>query len=105
MPNSKIRSSICEFSLIEYADFLAQFKYLTTCDLKVPNLTPSLWPLTFHGQNAEMIHFLEDTHVELKDKSYKQVFYESIKCNRNNIAKYFINNFYQNDEENSQDTI
>ena len=51
-----------------------------------------------------MIHFLEDNHVEIKDISYKQVFYESIKCHHNDIGNYFINNFLQNDEENSQDT-
>ena len=48
-----------------------------------------------------MIHFLEDNHVEIKVISYKQVFYESIKCHHNDIAK----NFLQNDEENSQEEI
>ena len=33
-------------------------------------LTSLLWHLAIHGQNADIIHFLEDNHVELKDKSY-----------------------------------
>ena len=94
-----------EFSLIEYAVFFGSIQIFNHLRLEGVELTPSLWPLAIHGQNSEIIHFLEDNHVELKDKSYKQVFYESIKCHHNDIANYFINNFLQNDEENSQDTF
>ena len=93
------------FSLIEYAVFFGSIQIFNYLRLEGVELTPSMWLLAIHGQNAEMIHFIEDNHVELKDKSYKQVFYESIKCHHNDIANYFINNFLQNDEENSQDTI
>ena len=91
------------FSLIEYAVFFGSIQIFNHLRLEGVGLTPSMWLLAIHGQNAEMIHFLEDDHVELE--SYKQVFYESIKCHHNDIANYFINNFLQNDEENSQDTI
>ena len=94
-----------EFSLIEYAVFFGSIQIFNYLRLEGVELTPSLWSLAIHGRNSEMIHFLEDNHVELEDKSYKQVFYESIKCHHNDIANYFINNFLQNDEENSQDTI
>ena len=94
-----------EFSLIEYAVFFGSIQIFNYLALEGVELNPSLWPLAIHGQNSEMIHFLEDNHVELKDKSYKKVFYESIKCHHNDIANYFINNFLQNDEENSQDTF
>ena len=94
-----------EFSLIEYAVFFGSIQIFRYLRLEGVELTSSLWSLAIHGKNAEMIHFLEDNHVELKDKSYKQVFYESIKCHHNDIVNYFINNFLQNDEENSQDTI
>ena len=93
------------FSLIEYAVFFGSIQIFNYLRLEGVELTPSMWLLAIHGQNAEMIHFIEDNHVELKDKSYKQVFYESIKCHHNDIANYFINNFLQNDEENSQDTF
>ena len=114
-PNAEIQLSIYEakknkmimdFSLIKYAEFFGSVRIFNYLRFKVVKLTSSLWPLAIHGHNAEMIHFLEDNHAELKDKSYKQVFYESIKCrHNNNIANYFINNFLQNDEENSQDTL
>ena len=68
-------------------------------------LTPSLWPLDIHGQNSEMILFPEVNNVEIKDESYKQVFYESIKCHHKDITNYFINNFLQNDEGISHDTF
>ena len=117
--NSKIPPSIYEtnsfllkkikkdggFSLIEYAVFFGSIQIFNYLRLEGVELTPSLWPLAIHGQNSEIIHFLEDNHVELKDESYKQVFHESIKCHHNDIANYFINNFLQNDEENSKDSI
>ena len=92
-------------SLIEYAVFFGSIQIFNHLRLEGVELTPSLWYLAIHGQNAEMIHFLEDNHVELDDDSYGKVFYESIKCHHNDIANYFINNFLQNGEENSQDTI
>ena len=93
------------FSLIEYAVFFGSIKIFNHLRLEGVELTSSLWLLAIHGQNSEIIHFLEDNHVKIEDMSYKQVFYESIKCHHNDIANYFINNFLQNDEENSQDTI
>ena len=103
--NSFLLKKQCNLSLIEYAVFFGSIQIFNYLRLEGVELTPSMWLLAIHGQNAEMIHFIEDNHVELKDKSYKQVFYESIKCHHNDIANYFINNFLQNDEENSQDTI
>ena len=93
------------FSLIEYAVFFGAIQIFNYLRHEGVELTSTLWPLAIHGQNSEIIHFLEDNHVELEDESYKQVFYEAIKCHHNDIANYFINNFLQNDEENSQDTF
>ena len=90
-------------ALIEYAAFFGSIQIFNYLRLEGVELPSSLWLLAIHGQNSEIIHFLEDNHVELEDESYKQVFYESIKCHHNDIANYFINNFLQNDEENSQD--
>ena len=95
----------CGLSLIEYAAFFGSIQIFNHLRLEGVELKPSLWPLVIHGKNSEMIHFLEDNHVELEDKSYKRIFYESIKCHHNDIVNYFINNFLQNDEGNSQDTI
>ena len=93
-----------KLTLIEYAVFFGSIQIFNYLRLEGVELKPSMWTLAIHGQNAEIIHFLEENHVELKDKSYKQVFYESIKCYYNDFAIYFKNNYLQN-EENSQDTI
>ena len=93
------------FSLIEYAVFFGSIQIFNYLRLEGVELTQSMWYFAIHGQNAEIIHFLEDNHVELDDESCIQVFYESIKCHHNDIVNYFINNIFQNDEENSQDTF
>ena len=94
-----------KFSLIEYAVFFGAIQIFNYLRLEGVELTSSLWPLAIHGQNAEIIHFLEDNHVEFKDNSCKQVFYESLKCHHIGIANYFINNFLQDDEENLFDWL
>ena len=92
-------------TLIEYAAFFGSIKILKYLQYKDVKLTQSLLPLAIHSQNVQMIRFLEENHVELEDKLYKQVFYESIKCHDNDIANYILSNFLQNDEENSRDVI
>ena len=50
-----------------------------------------------HGQNAEIIHIIEnkviEPQLEKKESIYKSCFNESIKCNHNDIANYFFNNY------------
>ena len=87
------RQDIEGFSLIEYAVFFGSIQIFNYLRFEGAELTPSLWPLAILSKNAEMIHLLEENHVKLEDKSYKQVFYESIKCHHNDITNYFINNF------------
>ena len=94
-----------ELSLIEYAVFFGSYKIFNYLHSKRVKLTPLMWLLAIHSQNAQMIHVLEDNNVELEDNSYKQFFYESIKCHHNDIADYFLKNFLQNDEDDLQDTI
>ena len=82
-----------ETSLIEYAAFcgsIQTFKYLL---LKNAELRPRLWLYAIHGQNSEIIHLLEEKHVEPKDKSFEEILKESIKCHHNEIANYIIENF------------
>ena len=89
-------------SLIEYAAFFGSiqiFKYLRINGAK---LTPSLWYFGIHGKNGEILHILEEDHIEIDDLSYKQLFYESIKCHHYEFADYFMNNFIQNKEESSE---
>ena len=117
-PNAKIQPSIYEtnsfllkdqknegFSLIEYAAFFGSIQIFNHLRFVNAKLTSRLWYLAIHGKNAEIIHFLEDNYVELEDKSYKKMFYESIKCHHIEIANYFMNNFFKKSEEDSFDTL
>ena len=61
--------------------------------------------LAIHGQKAEIIHSLEEYHVELEDKTYMIYFYESLKCHHNDFANYFLNNFLKEEEGNSKKTF
>ena len=99
--NSKIKPSIFETNLflmkkkstelIEYATFCGSiqiFQYLRINDVK---LTPSLWLYSIHGQNAEIIHLLEENSGLLKN-FYSKCLDESLKCHHFNITDYIINN-------------
>ena len=79
-------------TLIEYSAFFGSiqiFKYLRMNKVK---LTPSLWLYAIHGKNAEMIHLLEENHVEPEDKTFSDCLLESVKCHHNDIANYIIDN-------------
>ena len=91
-------------------------------------MTPSLWFYAIHGMNAEIIHLLEDNNIDpiisvikdypeyqnsnneitdniskrckkIKEISYKELFYESIKCHQTDIINYFINNYLQKEDK------
>ena len=62
-------------------------------------MNPSLWLYSIHGNNPEMIHFLEENKVIPKDKSYEECLKESIKCHHNEIAIYIQDNLIINYKE------
>ena len=98
---SKIKLSIFETnsflfdknpSLIEYAAFFGSIQIFQFLVLNYVKLMPSLWLYAIHGKNAEIIHLLENNHIEPEDVTYAECFKESIKCHHNDIADYFKNN-------------
>ena len=102
--------------LIEYAVFFGSIQIFTFLKNEKVELTSSLWPNAIHGKNAEIIHLLEENHVKLPatllqniqkddEQSYREVFMESIKCNHNEIANYFLINYLQIEDKHSRDTI
>ena len=79
-------------SLIEYAAFFGSiqiFNYLITNNAEIK---PSMWLYAIHGKNAEIIHHLEENHIEPENKKYTECINESIKCHHNDIFIYFQNN-------------
>ncbi|KAK8836363.1 hypothetical protein M9Y10_039706 [Tritrichomonas musculus] len=107
----KIKSSIYETNnfllekeettLIEYAAFYGSIQIFNYLRLNGIELTSSLWNFAIHGKNAEIIHLLEENHIQppkclnknKDDISYEKIFIESIKCHHNDIANYIQNNF------------
>lgn len=84
-------------SLIEYAAFhgsIQIFKYLHLNKMKENS---SIWLYAIHGQNPEIIHLLEENKtIKMTEKFCKNCVIESIKCHHNDLADYFINNFFEN---------
>ena len=83
-------------TLIEYAAFYGSvqiFKYLYKNGIK---LTKPLWEFAVHGDNAEIIHILEDNGLKPDEKSLK----ESIKCHHIDVTNYILNNYQISDSFN-----
>ena len=81
-----------EVSLIQYASFFGSVQIFKFLQFNGVELNPSLWFYAIHGQNPEIIHILEDNHIEPSDKTYEECLIESIKCHHNAIANYIENN-------------
>lgn len=103
-------------TLIEYAAFKGSIQIFNYLKNNGVEMTPSLWYYSIHGNNTEIIHLLEENHIEptitnnniygkYKTKSYKECFSESIKCNHNDIANYILNKYLQNRKVISSETI
>lgn len=71
------------------------FKYLLLNNVK---LTPSLWIYAIHSNNPDIIHILEENHVNLLN--YEECMKEAIKCHHNNLSEYLQNNYSHICDEN-----
>lgn len=86
-------------NLIEYAAFhgsIQIFKYLLI-NGKTPR--PYLWIYAIHGDNPEMIHFIEENNVEIEDKTYDLYLLEALKSHHNGIANYFRENYMKDKDD------
>lgn len=86
-----IKSDYDYVSLMEYAMFFGSIQIVQYMKFNRIVFTPSLWFYVIHSNNPELIHFLEENHIEPKDKSYLECLKESIKCHHNDIAEYIQN--------------
>ena len=101
-------------TLIEYAAFFGSIQIFQYLQMNGVELTQSLWHFVIHGQNPELIHRLEENHIEPKIRkngsrnevvSYTECYKESMKCHHNDITNYIQNNLLQNEEENERDNL
>ncbi|KAK8895263.1 hypothetical protein M9Y10_023705 [Tritrichomonas musculus] len=79
-------------SLIEYAAFFGSIQIIRYLQFNKVILKPSLWMYAIHSNNAELIHFLEENHVQPPENNYDNCLEESIKCHHNDIAQYIYEN-------------
>ena len=90
-------------SLIEYAAFFGSIQIFNYLRMNKVKMRSSLWLYVIHSKNADLIHSLEDNHIQPPDNSYETCLLESIKCHHNDFANYIknnlldpiMNNFYQ----------
>lgn len=89
-------------SLIEYATFFGSIQIVKFLIINNVKLTKSLLLYSIHSNNAEMIHLLEEHHIDrgtelnfmIEEQNLKYL-KESIKCFHNDIANYILNNILQ----------
>ena len=90
-------------TLIEYSAFFGSIQIYRYLKLNGVELTPSLWLYAIHGNNPEMIHLLEEDHVEMEDKSVTRYVIELMKCHHNELTNYFFNIYNHNNKGNDLD--
>ena len=93
------KQSISAISLIEYAAFFGSIQIFTYLFKNGVKLMPSLWLYAIHGNCSNIFQYLEDNHVEIEEKSYKQFLKESIKCHHKDIFDYISIVLVQNERE------
>ena len=86
-----------ETKLIEYAAFNGSIQIFSYLKKKGVKLTSSLWNFAIHGNNADIIHILEENQVKPYN-SFFDVFKEALKCHHNSIAKYLEEKYLKNNE-------
>ena len=79
-------------SLIEYSAFFGSIQIFKFLHLNNADLKPSIWLYAIHGKNPDIIHFLENNHIEPLYNNFDKCFEEAVKCHNNEIASYFLNN-------------
>lgn len=89
-------------SLIEYAAFYGSFQIFKFLNENHIELTPQLWLFAIHGNNIDLIQYLEKNNVQPPNGSFENCLKEAIKCHHIDVANYIIENLLQNnvDEKN-----
>ena len=102
-PSSYISPSIFETNsilvnqsptLIEYALFFGSIQIIRYLLFNNVEINSNLWIYAIHSGNGEVIHLLEENHVE-PPAFYTKCLEESIKCHHNEIALYIYDNLME----------
>ncbi|KAK8842482.1 hypothetical protein M9Y10_026071 [Tritrichomonas musculus] len=87
-----------EQTLIEYSAFFGSIKIFTHLYNNGVSLSPSLWNFAAHGNNLEIICFLQKKKIKPEYEFYDFVLEEAIKCHHNEIANYVKNTLMKEDD-------
>lgn len=82
-------------TLSEYSAFFGSYEIFLFLYMNGIELNQSIWFYAIHGKNPNIIHFLEENHIE--PESYSLCFFESIKCHHDDLANYFLINQLNNE--------
>ena len=82
-------------TLSEYSAFFGSYEIFLFLYMNGIELNQSIWFHAIHGKNPNIIHFLEENHIE--PESYSLCFFESIKCHHDDLANYFLINQLNNE--------
>ena len=106
-----IKNNDNELTLIKYATFFGSIQIFQYLRMNGVELTPSLWLFAIHGKNADIIHLLEENHInptdtnnswsfdrELEIDPYSECNKESIKCHHIDISNYIQTNLMQKEK-------
>lgn len=63
-----------------------------------------MWLFAIHGQNPEVIHYLEENKIMPQDETYRECLFESFKCHHIDITDYILNNLYHFDHVDNEDS-
>ena len=77
-------NSNSSITLMEYAAFFGSIQIFQYLKINGVEMNQELWLYSIHGKNAEIIHLIEERHIEptIADvNSYKECFIESISAN------------------------
>ena len=88
-----------QISLIKYAAFFGSIQIFNYLVSNKVSMSFDLWFYAIHGQNAEIIHQIEEQN-NFYPGFEKKLIKEAIKFNHNDMVNYFINNCPQNETKN-----
>ncbi|KAK8835347.1 hypothetical protein M9Y10_034110 [Tritrichomonas musculus] len=80
-------------SLIEYAAFFGSIQIFQFLRINKVEINHSIFLYAVHGQNAEIIHLIEEEFTIKRLINYNEIYMEAIKCHHNDIANYVKNNY------------
>ena len=79
-----------KLNLIEHAAFFGSIQIFKYLHINGVELKPSIWIQAIHGNNPEVINYIQEKNVVPDDQSYEECLKEAVKCHHNDIVVYIL---------------